>query len=150
MALPGRDMMNPPLPAPRDESRAGCVWLARFLAKARLLLADQLPPDYVERFGHPEGVDGHFFRFFGVGHEQFMDEIRREPSDDAVAAWFLALPGTDAGRVAAWNAFAERLGQPGHSMADRLQEVLPKMAGRFDASKIHSIFDLITADERES
>ncbi len=139
--------MNPPLPVPRDDSLAGCVWLARFLAKARLLLADRLPPDYVERFGHPEGVDGHFFRFFAVGHEQMMDVIRREPSNEAVARWFLALPGIDAARIAAWNAFAERLGQPGHSMAERLQEVLPSMAGRVDTTKIHSIFDLITADE---
>ena len=139
--------MDPLLPAPRDNSLVGCLWLARFLAKARLLLTDQLPPDYVERFGTPEGVDGNFFRFFGVGHEQLMDVIRREPSDEAVARWFLALPGTDADRITAWNAFAERLGQPGHSMADRFNEVLPKMVGRLDPSKIHSIFDLITADE---
>ena len=134
------------LPAPR-ETLEGCVWLPRFLAKARLLLADQLPPDYVERFGHPEGVDGHFFRFFGVGHEQMMDALRRNPDDRAFAAWFQTLPGIDAARVEAWNQFAERLGQPGHAMADRFRETLPKMAGRFDASKVHSIFDLITADE---
>ena len=139
--------MNPPLPTPRDASLAGCFWLARFLAKARRLLADQLPPDYVERFGHPDGVDGNFFRFFSVGHEQLMDAVRREPSHAAVARWFLALPGIDADRVAAWNAFAERLGQPGHSMEGRFNETLPKMAGRLDTSKIHSIFDLITADE---
>ena len=139
--------MNPPLPAPRDDTLAGCVWLARFLAKARRLLADQLPPEYVERFGLPDGVDGYFFRFFGLSHEQMMDAIRREPSDAAVARWFLALPGIDDARILAWNAFAERLGQPGHSMADRLREVLPGMAGRCDPSKIHSIFDLITADE---
>ncbi len=142
--------MKPSLPAARDNSLAGCVWLARFLAKARLLLADQLPPDYVERFGHPDGVDGNFFRFFGVGHEQLMDVIRRESSDEAVARWFVALPGIDAERIAAWNAFAERLGQPRHSMAERLNEVLPTMASRFDASKIHSIFDLITADEADA
>ena len=139
--------MNPPLPVPRDDTLAGCVWLARFLAKARLLLADQLPPDYVERFGHPEGVDGNFFRFFSLGHEQLMDVIRRGVSDEAFAGWFLALPGMDAHRIAAWNAFAEKLGQPGHPMAERLQAVLPEMAGRLDVSKIHSIFDLITADE---
>ena len=139
--------MNPPLPIPRDDSLAGCVWLARFLAKSRRLLADDLPDDYVERFGHPDGVDGNFFRFFGVTHEQMMDEIRREPSDEAVACWFLALPGIDADRITAWNAFAERLGRPGHSMADRFNEVLPQMAGRRDTSKIHSIFDLITAEE---
>ena len=85
--------MNPPLPAPRDSSLAGCVWLARFLAKARLLLADQLPPDYVERFGAPEGVDGNFFRFFSLGHEELMDAIRRGLSDAEFAGWFLALPG---------------------------------------------------------
>ena len=138
--------MNPPLPAPR-ETLDGCVWLPRFLAKARLLLADRLPPDYVERFGHPEGVDGNFFRFFGVTHEQMMDARRREASDAAFAAWFLALPGIDQARVQAWNRFAEALGQPGQPMADRLKETLPKMAGRFDTSEIRSIFDLITADE---
>ena len=139
--------MTPPLPVPRDASLAGCVWLARFLAKARLLSADQLPPDYVERFGHPDGVDGNFFRFFSLGHEQLMDVIRREPSDETFAGWFAALPGNDDARIAAWNDFAEKLGQPGYPMADRLQQVLPGMAGRPDVSKIHSIFDLITADE---
>ncbi len=142
--------MNPPLPAPRDASLAGCVWLARFLVKARRLLADELPPDYVERFGHPEGVDGNFFRFFSIGHEQLMDEVRREPSDDAVAFWFLALPGIDADRIAAWNDFAEKLGHPGLPMSKRLAEISLMLGGRFDLSKIHSIFDLITADERES
>ncbi len=139
--------MNPPLPAPRDDSLAGCVWLARFLAKARLLLADQLPPDYVERFGAPNGVDGNFFRFFSLGHEQLMDVIRRAPSDEEFAGWFLALPGNDPARIAAWNAFAETLGQPGHPMAGRLIEILPRWTGRFDLSNIRSIFDLITADE---
>ena len=139
--------MNLPLPVPRDNSLAGCVWLARFLAKARLLLADQLPPDYVERFGAPDGVDGNFFRFFAVGHEQLMDVIRREPSDEAVARWFLALPGISAERIAAWNDFAEKLGHPGLPMSQRLAEISLAMGGRFDLSKIHSIFDLITADE---
>ena len=138
--------MPPSLPAPRA-TLEGCVWLPRFLAKARLLLADQLPPDYVERFGHPDGVDGNFFRFFGVTHEQMMDARRRDASDAAFAAWFQALPGIDAARIEAWNTFAEKLGQPGHPMADRLAETRPRMAGRFDTSKTHSIFDLITADE---
>ena len=135
-----------PLPPPRA-ALDGCVWLPRFLAKARLLLADQLPPDYVDRFGHPDGVDGHFFRFFGVPHDQMMDGFHRYPEDAAFAAWFLTLPGIDAARVAAWNQFSGQLGHPGFPMADRLQETLPKMAGRFDTSEIHSIFDLITADE---
>ena len=135
-----------PLPTPR-ETLQGCVWLPRFLAKARLLLADHLPPEYSDRFGHPDGVDGHFFRFFGVTHEQMMDAFRRHPSDDAFATWFQALPGVDAARLAGWNAFAEKLGEPGCPMADRLAEALPQMAARLDPSKIHSIFDLITADE---
>ena len=141
-------MMNPPLPTPRA-TLDGCVWLPRFLAKARLLLADQLPPDYVERFGHPDGVDGNFFRFFGLTHEQIMDAVRRDPADARVAAWFLALPGIDLARIAAWNDFAEKLGQPSYPMANRLLEVLPKMADRLDVTRIHSIFDLITADEQE-
>lgn len=139
----------PPLPTPH-ETLEGCVWMPRFLAKARLLLADQLPPDYADRFGHPEGVDGNFFRFFGVTHEQMMDAFRRHPSDDAFATWFQTLPGVDAAHIAAWNDFAEKLGQPGYPMADRLAETLPKMQGRFDLSPIRSIFDLITADEAHS
>ena len=139
-------MTHPPLPTPRD-LLAGCVWLPRFLAKARLLLADRLPPEYAERFAHPEGVDGHFFRFFGVTHEQMMDALRLHPSDKAFVAWFQTLPGIDAERVEAWNRFAEKLGQPGYPMAARLAETLPEMAGRFDTAQIRSIFDLITADE---
>ena len=135
-----------PLPTPR-ETLAGCVWLPRFLAKARLLLADRLPPAYADRFGHPDGVDGNFFRFFGVTHEQMMDGFRQGPEDAAFVAWFQKLPGVDAARVAGWNDFAEKLGRPGYPMAERLAEVRPQMAARFDTTQIHSIFDLITADE---
>ena len=138
--------MNPPLPTPRA-TLDGCVWLPRFLAKARLLLADQLQPDYLERFGHPDGVDGNFFRFFGVTHEQMMDALHRDASDAGFAAWFLALPGIDAERVAAWNVSAEKLGQPGYPMADRLAETLPRMTERLNTAQIRCIFDLITADE---
>ena len=138
--------MTPPLPTPRD-TLDDCVWLPRFLAKARLLLADQLPPDYADRFGHPEGVDGCFFRFFGVTHEQMMDALRRDSTDDGFSGWFRSLPGIDEARIAAWNAFAETIGQPGQPMADRLAEVRPKMANRFDTLLVHSIFDLIVADE---
>ena len=138
--------MPPSLPNPR-ETLEECAWLPRFLAKTRLLLTDQLPPDYAERFGHPDGVDGNFFRFFGVTHEQMMDAWRQHPSNAAFAAWFRTLPGIDATRIEAWNTFAEKLGHPGYPMANRLAETLPKMAGRFDTSRTHSIFDLITADE---
>ena len=140
----------PPLPRPR-ETLQGCVWLPRFLAKARLLLADRLPPDYVERFGHPEGVDGHFFHFFGVTHEQMMDGLRQHPTDETFATWFQALPSVDLARIQAWNDFAEGLGQPGRPMSERFAATLPKTAAsRFDPSTIHSIFDLIAADESHS
>ena len=110
-------------------------------------MADQLPPDYVERFGHPDGVDGNFFRFFGVTHEQMMDGLTCHPTDADFVAWFTALPGIDPDRIAAWNAFAEKLGQPGYPMAERLAEVLSKRSARFETSKTHSIFDLIAFDE---
>ena len=53
----------------------------------------------------------------------------------------------DAERIAAWNDFAEKLGRPGFPMDGRLVAILPRWAGRLDLSEIHSIFDLITADE---
>jgi Domain of unknown function (DUF5069) len=44
------------IPAPR-ERLAGCIWLPRIIAKARLQQLGQLPREYQARFGAPSSVD---------------------------------------------------------------------------------------------
>jgi hypothetical protein len=58
------------LPSPM-EKLAGCVWLPRIIAKARLLKRGELAPDYVPRFCHPTGIDGQFISFFMLEHFRF-------------------------------------------------------------------------------
>ncbi|MBW8864192.1 MAG: hypothetical protein JF609_04565, partial [Verrucomicrobia bacterium] len=58
-------------PTPREQL-AGCLWLPRILAKARLLQRNELPPEYAARFCHATGVDGQFLLHFNLTREQVL------------------------------------------------------------------------------
>ena len=136
------------LPSPRARL-AGCVWLPRFLAKARQVQADQLPPEYAARFCAPDSVDDHFLTHFALAKGDALDALRRHPEDADFSAWFLRLPTVNAERIAQWNELAENLGRPGYPMAARFKQVRPTMYAHLDASqRLESIFDLLAADER--
>ena len=59
------------LPPPRA-TLAGCMWLPRIIAKARLLQSGALPSEYETRFCHPTGVDAQFLKFFGLEKEDIL------------------------------------------------------------------------------
>jgi hypothetical protein len=93
---------------------AGCSWLARHVAKTRVYLRGEMPFAYRIALGSRVGVDGYFFRHFGLHKAQMLAAIRAQPDDAAVAAWFLQQPGVNAGRIAVWNRFLPLLGTKGH------------------------------------
>ena len=114
------------IPSPRTRL-VDCIWLPRFLAKARQVQAGQLPPDYAARFCAPDSVDDHFLTHFSLTQADALDAVKSHPDDDAFGAWFLAQPGVSAERIARWNEFAENLGRPGYPMAERFAQVRPTM-----------------------
>ncbi len=93
---------------------AGCCWLARHVAKTRVFLRGDLTFAYRLALGSRVGVDGYFFRHFGLRKGQMLAAIRARPDDAAVAEWFLQQPGVNPGRIAEWNRLAPLLGTKGH------------------------------------
>lgn len=106
------------MPLPHPLARlADCCWLPRHLAKARLALRGELPFTYRIAYGARTGVDGYFFRHFGLSKKCILAVVRAAADDAAVAQWFLQQPGATTARIAEWNRFAPLLGakgQPGY------------------------------------
>ncbi|MSU64812.1 MAG: DUF5069 domain-containing protein [Opitutus sp.] len=72
---------------------AGCVWLPRFIDKARHHLAGTLDPDYVRPFCHPLATDGVFLAHFALAKEEVIGQVAAaNGSDELVAAWFAQRP----------------------------------------------------------
>ncbi len=134
------------LPAPRAPL-AGCVWLPRIMAKVDQIRRGELPAEYAARFCDRDSVDSWFLDFFGMAQDDLVAAAARFPAESDRAVWFLAQPGIHAERIAEWNRFAANLGRPGFPMADRLQAVLPTTYRHVDARQVHSIFELLEADE---
>lgn len=132
------------LPPPRA-CLDGVIWLPRLLAKARLLAAGALPPDYAARFCHPGGVDGQFLAHFGLTRE--VIEAGARLGDGAVVAWFRGLPSVTAESVAAWNDKAVNLGHPGYPLAERLPVARTTVYAHVDRPEFTCVFDFLEADE---
>lgn len=133
------------LPRPTDRL-AGCVWLPRIIAKARLLAAGALPDDYVKRFCHASGVDGQFLRFFKLTKEDIVAQSRF--GDDEVATWFLSSPDRQ-GRVAEWNHLAVNLGRAGYPMAERFPIAVATIYKHLADRKLETVFAVLEADEAQ-
>jgi hypothetical protein len=132
------------LPAPRA-TLAGCMWLPRIIAKARLLQNGALPSEYEARFCHPTGVDAQFLNFFALTKEDVL--LASRGNDEQVASWFRDLASPRPSIISEWNYLAEHLGRPGFPMADRLPVALSTIYKHLDPSKINSVFEALEADE---
>lgn len=132
------------LPSPRAQL-AGCVWLPRILAKARLLQRGALEPEYVGRFCHPTGTDGQFLGFFQLTKEELLAVC--DSSDEAVAAWFTSLASAGGSRIAEWNHIAINLGRPGFPMAERLPVALATTYRHLAGRHFETVFEVLEADE---
>ncbi|MGD0060167.1 MAG: DUF5069 domain-containing protein [Verrucomicrobiia bacterium] len=131
------------LPGPREQL-AGCVWLPRILAKARLLKSGALSPDCEARFCHPTGVDGLFLSHFGLTREGVL-ALAALP-DAEVGAWFLSR--TNSERIQEWNRMAVNLGRPGFPMADRFPVALASVYKHVDSRGLTTVFEVLEADEK--
>ena len=133
------------LPAPKDRL-AGCVWLPRILAKARLLQRGELPADYADRFCHPTGVDALFLNHFRLKRDDIL--AAADKPDDVVAAWFLAHPEANAANLAKWNDVALNLGRPGYPLAERFPIAKATVYKNVDSTAMTTVFELLEADDK--
>jgi hypothetical protein len=131
------------IPGPREQL-AGCVWLPRILAKARMLKGGTLAPEYEARFCHPSGVDGHFLAHFGLSREDVV--CLAQLQDEAVASWFLARTTPDG--IEKWNHVAANLGRPGFPMAERFPVAMSTTYKHLDPRGIETVFEALEADEK--
>jgi hypothetical protein len=135
------------LPSPYDKL-AGCIWLPRLLAKARLFKAGKLEPDYATRFCHPSGVDGQFMKFFGVSKEDLLAICDR--NGPQIVDWLRLLPSAAPSRIEEWNRVAVNLGKPGFPMAERLPIALATSYKHLAGLKLETVFEVLVADERRT
>lgn len=145
--IPNRDKIPVVLPLPRQQL-AGCFWLARLVAKARLYKARSLPAEYANRFCHPTGVDHQFLSFFDLNRDSLLGAV--DLDDSAFTTWFLGQPQVTESRIADWNRLAVNLGRSGFPMAERLPVALSTSYKHLDSSGITSVFEAIEQDEQPS
>lgn len=132
------------LPRPTD-TLAGCIWLPRILAKARLLASGRLPAEYEGRFCQPSSVDSEFLTFFGLSREDIVRAAGL--ADDEAALWFASLASAGDVQIAAWNHVAVNLGRPGFPLADRLPVGLSTTYRHLSARNLETVFSVLEADE---
>lgn len=137
--------MNLPLPR---ETLAGCVWLPRIIAKARLVKNGALEAEYASRFCHPTGVDAQFLAFFRLTKEEILAIC--EASEDEVATWFGKLDTGGARRIEDWNHLALNLGRKGYPMEDRLPIALAMTYRHLGSRDLQTVFEVLEADEEPS
>lgn len=138
--------MNLKIPAPRQKL-AGCVWLPRILAKAKLLAEGKLPPEYAERFCHPTGIDQQFLNHLELTREQVV-ALAKLSQNEAVEA-FLAAIHQDLQRIDRWNQVAENLGRKGFPLEERFPVALATTYKHLAATRqsFSTVFEVIEADE---
>lgn len=126
---------------------AGCCWLARHVAKTRVYLRGEMPFAYRIALGSRVGVDGYFFRHFGLRKAEVIATIRARPDDAAVAEWFLQQPGVNAERIADWNRLLPLLGTKGHPGYLIRRIVTPFLYPKALGQPVDSIVAAIVQDE---
>lgn len=135
------------LPSPY-EKLAGCVWLPRILAKARLTRSGSLEPEYASRFCHPTGVDGQFISFFRLTKENLLEACTG--TDGEVSTWFTSREAGSESLIQEWNHVATNLGRPGFPMEERLPVALATVYGHLKDRHLETVFEVLEADEERS
>jgi len=128
---------------------AGCMWLPRFIDKARHHLAGTLDPDFVRPFCHPLATDGAFFAHFGLAKEEIIRVITESKgSDDVVVDWFVRRPQGTPEKIAAWNELAPNIGKEGFPMRRGFLWALKQYyGGAAPDPRVDSVFTAIAFDE---
>ncbi|GJL52882.1 MAG: hypothetical protein NPIRA02_00140 [Nitrospirales bacterium] len=111
-------------------------------------ISGKLPLFYRLAFCSPKGLDGYFLRHFHIRKNDFLKAVQTsEVGDDGIAQWFLVQPGVTAERVAEWNAFAPRLGEPGQPGSWTFHLVKCVLYPKAVGSPVNNLFEAIIQDE---
>ena len=131
------------------ERLAGCVWLPRFVNKARHHLAGTLSADYVRPFCHPLATDGVFFQHFEIEQPEILQAVvDSKGSDEIIATWFKQRAQYTPESVAAWNELAPNIGKEGFPMRRGFLWALNHYyGGGTPDPRIDSAFTAIAYDE---
>jgi hypothetical protein len=91
------------------EAAAGLVWLPRLIDKGRRVLEGEAAGrDLLHAGGYLFGVndpaDGDLLRFLGLGNDDVLAVLRREPDDATAAAELVRRSGRTPAACAAWSA----------------------------------------------
>lgn len=131
------------------EKLSGCVWLPRFIDKARHHFAGTLAQDYEQAFCHPLGTDTVFLSHFEIEKAEILQVIRDSDGNaEAIARWFQARPKYSPEKVAAWNELAPNLGKEGYPVRRGFRWVIKHYYG--DAvpdPRVDGVFTVIAYDE---
>ena len=127
---------------------ADCCWLPRHVAKSRVYLRGELPFSYRIAFGSRIGVDGYFFRHFGLTKASVLAALRTRSDDAAIAQWFLQQPGVTSASIARWNRVAPLLGTKGHPGYVTRRIVVWFLYPKAITQPVESIFAAIIQDEK--
>ncbi len=139
---------RPKLRRPWDQSLANCMWLARFVDKARLHARGELSAEFEPFFGHRLATDGAFFSHFDFDANEALSAVRTDESDPAMETWFLNLSGVTPARIATWNHLGPKLGRPGEVMERAFRFAHRKYYGGDKADpRVTSVFTGIAWDE---
>jgi hypothetical protein len=128
---------------------AGCVWLPRFIDKARHHQAGTLHPDFVRPFCHPLATDGLFLAHFELGKDEIIQVIAESNgSDESVAEWFQSRAQYTPEKVAAWNELAPNIGKDGYPAHRGFLWILKQYYGGVAPDpRVDSAFTAIAFDE---
>lgn len=123
------------------------MWLPRFIDKARHHFAGMLAEDFQRAFCSPLGIDGVFFAHFALKKEEILEAIRREKSDEAIAAWFVARPESGEEKIRAWNDLAPNIGREGFQGARTFQWAMKHIYAGCRDPRVTTGFTAIAWDE---
>lgn len=133
------------VPCSPHEVMCGWMHLPRYIDKIRLQLAGRLSDDYQNNLG--KGFDGMWLKAAGLSHEEFVEIVRANITDDEVADWVSShvIADSDAKRAHAEAMLAlPRADDP--AMCARLEHS-KQQNGFGHRDDIRSFVDLIEADE---
>jgi len=131
---------------PHDQL-AGCVWLPRFIDKARQQQAGILPPDFQRAFGNALATDGAFLAHFKLTLNAALTVIGSASSDAEIAQWFLAQQGVTPATIAEWNTRAPLFGGPGQPGERTFRFALKTLYRGCDDPRVTNAFTAIAWDE---
>ena len=124
----------------------GIVFFARMLDKMRLLLADELPDEYVAKMRVKNCYNSRCLRFLGVSYDDVLEQVKQGKTDEEILDWCFAngrRPGEE--EVFVWNQFMEKKGWRDEETAQL--EAYKAESGLSDREDIVTFFDYYDVDE---